>query len=65
MNGTSIGKGCLTRMLKLGSTVPIESVPHGLVEFLKLGPDVEVLDPPELRDMLAAAIRDMAKMYGV
>jgi predicted DNA-binding transcriptional regulator YafY len=47
------------------ATVPIESVRHGLVEFLKLGPDVEVLDPPELREMLTAAIRDMAEMYGV
>ena len=47
------------------ATVPIESIRHGLVEFLKLGPDVEVLDPPELRDMLTEAIRNMAKMYGV
>ncbi|WP_433479465.1 helix-turn-helix transcriptional regulator [Spirillospora sp. CA-142024] len=44
-------------------TLPIESVRHAHVEFLKLGADVEVLGPPELRDMIAATARALADRY--
>ena len=32
-------------------------------ELLRFGPDAEVLDPPELRDRLAAAAREVAALY--
>jgi predicted DNA-binding transcriptional regulator YafY len=47
----------------LTTTVPIESVRHGLVELLKLGADAEVLAPAELRTQLAATAAAMATMY--
>lgn len=45
------------------ATLPIESVRHAHVEFLKLGADVEVIDPPHLRDMIAATARALAARY--
>ncbi|WP_338743223.1 helix-turn-helix transcriptional regulator [Actinomadura luteofluorescens] len=45
------------------ATLPIESVRHAHVEFLKLGADVEVIDPPHLRDMIAATARTLAARY--
>jgi predicted DNA-binding transcriptional regulator YafY len=45
------------------TTVPIECVSHGHTELLKLGADAEVLDPPELRAMLAATARSLASTY--
>ncbi|MFB4310346.1 helix-turn-helix transcriptional regulator [Actinomadura sp. GTD37] len=44
-------------------TLPIESVRHAHVEFLKLGADAEVLDPPELRHMITATVRALATRY--
>jgi hypothetical protein len=44
--------------------VPIESVKHGHIELLKLGADVEVLWPPELRERFAATARALADLYG-
>lgn len=44
--------------------VPIESLIHAQQEFLRLGADIEVLEPRELRDRLAAAARELATMYG-
>ncbi|WP_248837621.1 WYL domain-containing protein [Frankia sp. AgKG'84/4] len=44
--------------------VPIESVRHATGELLTLGPDLEVLDPPELRDALAHAAGALAALYG-
>ncbi|MFA1550139.1 helix-turn-helix transcriptional regulator [Actinomadura chokoriensis] len=44
-------------------TLPIESVRHAHVEFLKLGADVEVLAPPELRRMITATVRALATRY--
>lgn len=44
--------------------VPIESVDHAHGEFLRLGTDIEVLAPAELRDRLAATVRTLAKSYG-
>jgi predicted DNA-binding transcriptional regulator YafY len=45
------------------TTVPIESVTHGHVELLKLGAEVEVLGPPELRQRFADTARDLAATY--
>ncbi|SNS39794.1 helix-turn-helix transcriptional regulator [Actinomadura mexicana] len=45
------------------ATLPIESVRHAHVEFLKLGADVEVIDPPHLRDMIATTARTLAARY--
>lgn len=46
------------------ATVPIESVDHALGEFLRLGTDVEVLEPPELRERLTRTVAQLAEMYG-
>lgn len=47
------------------TTVPIESVRHGLHALLQLGSDIEVLDPPELRAAFAETTRALAERYGV
>ncbi|MEU4693763.1 WYL domain-containing protein [Actinoplanes sp. NPDC023714] len=44
-------------------TLPIESVKHAHAELLKLGGDVEVLDPPELRELMRASARAMVALY--
>lgn len=44
--------------------VPIESVDHALGEFLRLGADIEVLQPPELRASIARTVAELAGMYG-
>ncbi|MFG6196736.1 helix-turn-helix transcriptional regulator [Nonomuraea sp. JJY05] len=44
-------------------TVPIESIEHALAEFLRLGTDVEVLAPAELRDRMAATAAELAARY--
>ncbi|MDL4812871.1 helix-turn-helix transcriptional regulator [Actinomadura opuntiae] len=44
-------------------TLPVESQRHAHVEFLKLGADVEVLAPPELRAMMTATARALADRY--
>jgi predicted DNA-binding transcriptional regulator YafY len=43
--------------------VAIESLPHARAEFLRLGADVEVLEPAELRAEMAAAVRGLAALY--
>ena len=45
------------------ATVPIESVIHAETEFRKLGAEVEVLEPAELRERMAATARAMAALY--
>ncbi|MET4658925.1 MULTISPECIES: helix-turn-helix transcriptional regulator [Streptomyces] len=45
--------------------VPIESIDHAHGEFLRLGADVEVMAPAELRDRIAATTRTLATRYGV
>lgn len=45
------------------TVVPIESVQHGHTELLKLGADVEVLDPPELRGRFADTARGLIATY--
>lgn len=45
------------------ATVPIESVEHAKSDLLRLGPDIEVLAPPELRAELTQITRAMAAVY--
>ncbi|MFJ6164445.1 helix-turn-helix transcriptional regulator [Micromonospora orduensis] len=45
------------------TTVPIESVRHGCVEMLKLGAQVEVLAPAELREQVADTAHALAALY--
>lgn len=47
----------------LVTTVPIESIRHGHVEMLKLGAQVEVLAPAELRELLAGTAHALAALY--
>jgi predicted DNA-binding transcriptional regulator YafY len=44
--------------------VPIESVEHAMAEFLRLGTDIEVLRPPELRERIARTVAELAERYG-
>jgi predicted DNA-binding transcriptional regulator YafY len=44
--------------------LPIESVEHAVEELLRLGADVEVLEPSALRQRLAETARGLAALYG-
>jgi len=46
-------------------TVPFEQLETAYRELLTFGRDLEVLDPPELRDRIAVAAADVADLYGV
>jgi predicted DNA-binding transcriptional regulator YafY len=43
--------------------VPIESVGQALSDFLRLGADIEIIEPTELRDQAARASRAMTVLY--
>ncbi|SCF21024.1 helix-turn-helix transcriptional regulator [Micromonospora saelicesensis] len=43
--------------------VPVESVQVAYHQLLGLGPEVEVLDPPELRQLFAASAERLAALY--
>ncbi|MCT9934605.1 YafY family transcriptional regulator [Planotetraspora sp. A-T 1434] len=45
------------------ATVPIESLIHAHGEFLKLGAECEVLEPPALRAKLATTAKALASLY--
>ncbi|MEV0636704.1 YafY family protein [Streptomyces sp. NPDC050619] len=45
-------------------TVPIESDDRAHAEFLRLGADIEVLEPPELREKIARTVHELAEKYG-
>jgi predicted DNA-binding transcriptional regulator YafY len=45
------------------AVIPIESIEHALHDLLRLGPDAEVLAPPELRARVAEAARGLARLY--
>ncbi|WP_329520802.1 helix-turn-helix transcriptional regulator [Spirillospora sp. NBC_01491] len=45
------------------ATVPVESVRHAHVELLKLGADVEVLSPPELRRLMTDTAHALTALY--
>ncbi|GAA4726444.1 helix-turn-helix transcriptional regulator [Phytohabitans rumicis] len=47
----------------LRTTVPIESAVHGHMELLKLGAEVEVLGPPELRALFTETARGLRTTY--
>jgi predicted DNA-binding transcriptional regulator YafY len=44
--------------------VPIESADQALGDFLRLGADIEIVEPAELREQAASTIRAMATLYG-
>jgi predicted DNA-binding transcriptional regulator YafY len=44
--------------------LPVESLVIGYSALLRLGPEVEVLDPPELRDRMTDAAVRLAALYG-
>ncbi|TVL88635.1 YafY family protein [Streptomyces sp. SAJ15] len=44
--------------------IPIESLTHAEGELLRLGAQVEVVAPPELRERITATARAMAALYG-
>jgi predicted DNA-binding transcriptional regulator YafY len=43
--------------------VPIESADQALADFLRLGRDIEILEPVELREQAASTIQAMAAIY--
>jgi predicted DNA-binding transcriptional regulator YafY len=45
------------------ATVPIESLDNAETEFLRLGADIEILAPPDLRSRLSAAAHSLATLY--
>ncbi|MFG2817268.1 helix-turn-helix transcriptional regulator [Streptomyces sp. NPDC048410] len=45
------------------ATIPVESLTHAESELLRLGPEVEVLAPAELRERIAVSTRAMAALY--
>jgi predicted DNA-binding transcriptional regulator YafY len=44
--------------------IPIETIEHAVSELLRLGADVEVLAPVEVRRRIATAAAAMARVYG-
>lgn len=44
-------------------TIPIESVDQAVRELLRLGAEIEVLEPPELRERLREVARGLAALY--
>jgi len=58
VTGTPDGASGWTR-----AVIPIESVEHATGELLRLGTDVEVLAPPELRTHLAETVTALARIY--
>lgn len=43
--------------------IPIESIAHARTELLKFGPDVEVIEPLDLREALREAAEEMIALY--
>jgi predicted DNA-binding transcriptional regulator YafY len=43
--------------------VPVESADQALTDFLRLGADIEILEPAGLREQAARTIQAMAAMY--
>jgi predicted DNA-binding transcriptional regulator YafY len=48
---------------RIRARFPIETIEVAALDLLRLGPDVEVLAPPELRDAVAATARATAARY--
>ncbi|MEU0054896.1 WYL domain-containing protein [Streptomyces sp. NPDC006334] len=47
------------------AVIPTESIEHACGELLRLGIDVEVLAPPELREAMAATVQVLSRAYGL
>ncbi|MCG5214773.1 WYL domain-containing protein [Streptosporangium soli] len=45
--------------------VPVESIRHARWLLLRMGGQVEVLGPPELRESVRESVADLARLYGV
>jgi predicted DNA-binding transcriptional regulator YafY len=45
------------------AVVPIESTENAQSEFLRLGADVEIIQPPDLRARISGVVRGLAAMY--
>lgn len=45
------------------AVIPIESVPHAAADLLRLGVDVEVLEPADLREHITATVTALAERY--
>ncbi len=43
--------------------VPVESLEHALFDLIRLGPEAEVVDPPELRRRFRATLAEMVVLY--
>jgi predicted DNA-binding transcriptional regulator YafY len=48
----------------VAAVVPIETVRHAHGEFLRFGAEVEVLEPPELRETIATTVARLNGIYG-
>ncbi|QKW36042.1 YafY family transcriptional regulator [Actinomadura sp. NAK00032] len=46
------------------TTLPVESAEIAASELLRLGPEAEVLAPPELRERMASSAARLARLYG-
>ncbi|WP_454622369.1 helix-turn-helix transcriptional regulator [Bradyrhizobium cenepequi] len=46
------------------ATLPVGRTKQAVVDLLRLGAEIEVLDPPELRDRMAEVAADLARIYG-
>ncbi|MFJ8750322.1 WYL domain-containing protein [Streptomyces sp. NPDC102441] len=46
------------------AVIPTESTEHACGELLRLGADVEVVGPTELRRAMAAVVGELARVYG-
>jgi predicted DNA-binding transcriptional regulator YafY len=46
------------------AVIPIETPAHAASELLRLGADVEALQPAELRDLMTAIVGRLARTYG-
>jgi predicted DNA-binding transcriptional regulator YafY len=47
------------------ANVPIESLEHAQAELLRLGPEIEVLEPGELRQRMVRTVAGLAHLYDV
>ncbi len=47
-----------------GPRTSLTSVEHTVAEFLRLGTDIDVLQPPELRERIAGTVAELAERHG-